>query len=57
MAFRLLQECKCAECKKVFCPAPLHIYKDGKKVFCKWTCYNAYIKRKESKKGTGKNEN
>lgn len=31
---------KCKKCGKEFIPAPLHIYKDGRKIYCSWTCYN-----------------
>lgn len=47
----------CYECKKKFLPAPYHIYRDERKWFCKWTCYNAYKKRQEQgeeKKGSKK---
>lgn len=37
----------CYECKKKFLPAPYHMFKDGKRWFCKWTCYNSYMKKKE----------
>ena len=33
-------EVKCEKCGKVFFPTPQHIFKDGKKYYCKWTCYN-----------------
>lgn len=45
-----LKEMVCPECKKVFVPAPMHRYKDGKKVFCKWSCYNSYLNKKEQLK-------
>lgn len=31
---------KCKRCGKEFLPAPLHVYKDGSKYYCTWTCYN-----------------
>lgn len=31
---------KCEKCGKVFVPAPFHVYKDGSKYYCKWTCFN-----------------
>ena len=31
---------KCEKCGKEFVPAPLHIYKSGRKLYCSWTCYN-----------------
>ena len=36
----ILPEKKCRKCKKLFIPAPLHIYKDKSKWYCSWTCYN-----------------
>lgn len=33
-------EAKCAKCGKTFCPAPYHVYKDGRKLYCSWTCFN-----------------
>ena len=30
----------CDKCGKVFCPAPYHVYKEGNKIYCTWTCYN-----------------
>lgn len=54
MTYINLIEKVCPECGKVFLPAALHIYKDGKKVFCKWSCYNSYLNKKEQLKGTEK---
>jgi hypothetical protein len=34
-----MQEHKCKKCKKNFIPAPEHAYKDGKGLYCSWTCY------------------
>lgn len=31
---------KCKKCGKIFIPAPMHIYKQGSKWYCSWTCYN-----------------
>lgn len=45
-----LVERTCYECKRVFVPAPYHAYKDNKKIFCRYSCYMAYFKRKERKK-------
>ena len=50
MAFINLVERVCPECGKVFVPAALHIYKDDTKFFCKWSCYNSYLNRKEKRK-------
>ena len=33
-------ECECPKCKKIFCPAALHVFVDKGKSFCSWTCYN-----------------
>ena len=30
----------CSRCGKLFIVAPQHIYKQGRKVYCSWTCYN-----------------
>lgn len=30
----------CRKCGKEFIPAPMHIFKDNGKYYCKWTCYN-----------------
>lgn len=30
----------CPTCKKIFVPAPHHVYKDGDKTYCTWTCFN-----------------
>ena len=30
----------CPRCKKKFCPAPYHVYRDEKGYYCSWTCYN-----------------
>lgn len=35
--FRLVE---CKKCGKMFPPAALHIYKEGAKYYCSWTCYN-----------------
>lgn len=35
-----MEEKICNKCKKVFIPAPEHIYKDGDNIYCSWTCYN-----------------
>lgn len=47
-----IQEKVCYECNRVFVPAAYHTYTVGKKVFCKWSCKNSYLKRKEQQKGT-----
>lgn len=35
-----MKEVICRKCGKIFCPAPQHIYKDNKGMYCSWTCYN-----------------
>lgn len=40
----------CAKCGKKFVPAPLHIFKDKKKWYCKWTV-TIIGKTNKSKKG------
>ena len=31
---------QCAKCGKSFIPAYQHAYKEGKDMYCSWTCYN-----------------
>lgn len=33
-------EVKCEKCGRIFCPTTYHIFKVGRKYYCKWTCYN-----------------
>lgn len=33
-------EVKCGRCGKVFIPTYDYAYKDGKRMYCSWTCYN-----------------
>lgn len=35
-----INEKKCAKCGKTFIAAPEHIFKQGTKWYCTWTCYN-----------------
>lgn len=35
-----IRECECPKCGKIFCPAPLHVFVDGEKVYCSWHCFN-----------------
>lgn len=44
-----LQEKKCKKCGKRFIAAPMHIYKEGGKYYCSWTCY-LHRKDKEAPK-------
>jgi hypothetical protein len=37
---KYMRSAKCKKCGKEFIPAPYHIYRDGSKYYCKWTCYN-----------------
>lgn len=34
------KERKCKKCGKNFIPAIEHIYRQGSKYYCSWTCYN-----------------
>lgn len=36
---QILPEKKCRKCGRIFIPAPMHIYKDGSRYYCSWTCY------------------
>ena len=31
---------KCKKCRKEFLPAPMHVYKHGKELYCSWSCFN-----------------
>lgn len=44
-----MTEMKCACCGKIFVPAPYHVYRDGSKWFCKYTCYNKHLTEKENR--------
>ena len=35
-----ITEAKCKCCGKIFCPAPYHVYKDKKGLYCSYSCYN-----------------
>ena len=35
-----MEEVICKKCGKIFVPAPQHMYRDGKGLYCSWTCYN-----------------
>ena len=45
-----LRTCTCPECGKEFYPAPQHAYVISGKKYCRYNCYNAVLKRKESKR-------
>lgn len=47
---------KCRKCGKEFIPAPFHVYKDGSKYYCTWTCYN-HRKDKSDKEETAYEDN
>lgn len=36
----IIPESICPKCGKPFYPAPYHVYKDSKHVYCSWTCFN-----------------
>lgn len=36
----MLIELRCPMCGKRFIPAPQHIYKENRKIYCSWTCFN-----------------
>lgn len=35
-----LVEVKCKKCGKLFIPAPFHVFKDYRGMYCSWTCFN-----------------
>lgn len=35
-----IREVVCAKCKKIFCPAALHVFVEYEKFYCSWTCFN-----------------
>ena len=35
-----MREVCCPKCRKVFIPAPQHVFRDGRGFYCSWTCYN-----------------
>ena len=43
-------EIRCPRCGKMFIPAPLHVYKDDKGIYCSWSCYNKTPPKKVRKK-------
>jgi hypothetical protein len=38
--YEIIPERKCAKCGKTFIMAVEHIYREGAKIYCSWTCYN-----------------
>jgi len=43
-------ESKCPVCKKLFIPAPQHVWKVGGKKVCSYTCMRSFEKAQEEKK-------
>jgi hypothetical protein len=39
----MLHFSKCARCGKEFIAAPCHVYKHDAKIFCTYSCYNAFL--------------
>ena len=48
------RSCECPVCKKVFIPAPQHVFVFKKKTYCSWTCFNKvkYAPKVKEKKHT-----
>lgn len=49
-------EKKCPVCGKIYCPAPLHVYKANKRMVCSYSCVRKYEREKENEKIRCKNE-
>ena len=49
-----IKEKKCKKCGKKFIPAIYHIFREGTKFYCSWTCYNHRHDKEE--KGGIRNE-
>ena len=49
-------EKKCPICGKIFCPAPLHVYKVNRVYVCSYSCVRKYEREKENEKIRSKNE-
>lgn len=43
----------CKKCGQTFIAAPMHIFREGKDWYCKWTCYNH---RHDEKQETKEND-
>lgn len=43
----MFKEVHCKRCGKNFIPAPQHIYRDNRSIYCSWTCY---LHRNDNKK-------
>lgn len=48
-------ETTCGKCGKKFIPAPQHMYKDDRHMYCSWTCYN-HRESKDKAKGSGRSQ-
>lgn len=47
----------CAKCGKLFCPAPLHRFKDQRSNwYCKWTCWNHRNDKEKKETNDGDNK-
>lgn len=46
----ILHLSKCGRCGKEFIAAPLHSYKYDGKIYCTYTCYNAFLNEIEAEK-------
>ena len=47
--YEIIPERKCGKCGKTFIMAVEHIYREGTKVYCSWTCYNHRHDKETSK--------
>lgn len=45
----------CKKCGQTFIPAPMHIFKEHGKYYCKWTCYDH--RHDKTKEGTAYEDN
>ena len=46
-----MRESICPVCKKIFIPAPYHIYVKNEVTYCGWNCYNKVENAKRDKGG------
>ena len=44
-----LFEKRCAQCGKIFYPAYRHVFKQGCKWFCKYSCENSFMREQQNK--------
>lgn len=47
--YKDLIERRCPVCRRLFVPAPYHVYKHSEKMFCSYSCYNSFLNKKEQK--------